>query len=267
MNSQGKLYQTVLITGASGGIGLELAKLFAADGYHLILVARSKQKLEEIAADFSKRFGVSTKVISKDLSRVESCREIYEELSREKICVDVLVNNAGFGGYGDFCTTDLEHETRMIHLNIVSLVHLTKLFLKDMIQNKQGRVLNVASTAAFQPGPLMSIYYATKAFVLSFSEAITNELEGTGVTVTTLCPGPTETNFRTAAGMQKSMLFSKHLNMPSSEVARLGYEGMKRGEVIVIPGFKNRLIVQLVRIAPRSYIRKMIRKVQEARRN
>ena len=267
MNSPTENQKKALITGASGGIGLELAKLFAADGYNLVLVARSKDKLQEIARDFEDCFKISVKIISKDLSVIDSCKEIYDELIREKIRVDVLVNNAGSGTWGNFWETDTAQELKMMNLNILSLVYLTKLFVKDMIKNKQGRILNVASTAAFQPGPLMAVYYASKAFVLSFSEAIANETRGTGVTVTALCPGPTETNFRAAAGMQKSMLFSKHLNLPPALVARAGYEGMKRGNVIVVPGFKNRMIIQLLRVSPRGFVRDAVRKVQEARRN
>ncbi len=266
MNSPNKSTSTVLVTGASGGIGLEIAKLFAADGYSLVLVARSKDKLEEVARDLKRCFGVEVKLIFQDLSVVENCRKVYEEITRDGIRVDVLVNNAGAGTWGDFWKTDLEIEMQNMRLNMLSLVYLTKLFLKDMIQNQRGKILNVASTAAFQPGPLMAVYYASKAFVLSFSEALSNETRATGVTVTALCPGPTDTNFRAAAGMQKSMLFSKHLNLPASEVARAGYEGMKRGKAIVVPGFKNRLVIQLLRIAPRGFVRNAVRKMQEARR-
>ena len=262
-----KLRETVLITGASSGIGLELAKLFAGGGRDLVLVARSKDKLDGLAKELTARHGVTVRVLVYDLSIVENCRLVHDELKRERVRVDVLVNNAGFGGYGDFWSTDLAHETRMMNLNMVSLVHLTKWFLPDMIQNGRGAVLNVASTAAFQPGPLMSIYYATKSFVLSFSEALSNETRGTGVTVTALCPGPTNTNFREAAGMKKSMLFSKHLNVSVETVARAGYEGLKQGKTIVIPGFKNRLIVQLLRVFPRNFVTNSVRKVQEARRD
>ncbi len=266
MNPAENKNRTALITGGSGGIGLELAKLFAADGYSLILVSRTKDALEKIAEDFRKQYGITVKTIAKDLSRVESCREIYDQTVREGLRIDVLVNNAGAGTWGEFYATDLGRETEIMNLNVVSLVHLTKLFLKDMIQNRQGKILNVASTAAFQAGPLMAVYYASKAFVLSFSEAIANETRGTGVSVSALCPGPTDTNFRAAAGMKKSMLFSRHLNLPSEAVARAGYEGMKRGKEIVIPGFKNRLVVQMLRVMPRKFVVNSVRKMQEARR-
>lgn len=255
-----------LVTGASGGIGLELAKLFAADRHDLVLVARSTDKLEAIAREFSAKHGIRARVFTADLSDPSACDRLYEAVRAEGLVVDTLVNNAGFGGYGDFWQTDLEHETRMMNLNVVSLVRLTKLFLRDMVRERRGRVLNVASTAAFQPGPLMAIYYATKAFVLSFSEAIADEARGTGVTVTALCPGPTDTGFRAAAGMKKSMLFSKHLNLPAGIVARQGYDGMKKGKTIVIPGFRNRLVATLVRFAPRKNVVRAVRKVQEARR-
>ena len=258
--------KTVLITGASGGIGLELARLFAADGHDLVLVARSAEGLERARRELESKFKISVTAISKDLSDTQACRRLYDKVTGLGLRVETLVNNAGSGAYGDFWTTDLDAEIRMMNLNMVSLVHLTKLFLKDMIPTRRGRILNVASTAAFQPGPLMAVYYATKAFVLSFSEALANETRGAGITVTALCPGPTDTNFRAAAGMKKSMLFSRHLNLPPGEVARAGYEGMKRGKTIVIPGFKNRLIVQLLRVVPRELVTRMVRKAQEARR-
>ncbi len=258
--------QTVLVTGASGGIGLELAKLFAADGFDLVLVSRSEKALNVLAGDLQKKHGITAKVIAKDLSRVESCRELYDECARSGIRVDILVNNAGFGGWGNYWETDLESETRMMDLNMISLAQLTKLFLKGMVERRHGRILNVASTAAFQPGPLMAVYYATKAFVLSFSEAIAEELKDTGVKVTVLCPGPTETNFRKAAGMKKSMLFSKHLNMDVTFVAKTGYTDLMKGKVLSIPGFKNRLVMQSLRLAPRAFIRSSVKKMQEARK-
>lgn len=260
------LKQTVLITGASSGIGLEFAKLFAADGFNLVLVSRSEKALNDLAVDLKTRYDITAKVIVKDLSRAESCREVYDECVRRGIHIDILVNNAGFGGWGNYWETDLDSETRMMNLNMISLAQLTKLFLKSMVQQRRGKILNVASTAAFQPGPLMAVYYATKAFVLSFSEAISNELEGTGVTVTALCPGPTETNFKTTARMERSMLYSHHLKMDAASVARIGYQDLMKGRVISIPGFKNRLVTQLVRFSPRSAVRSFVRRIQEARR-
>lgn len=256
---------TALITGASSGIGLELAKLFAADGHDLVLVARSTDALKDLAADLEKRHRVRVTVIPKDLSRIESCREIYEECREAGLRISFLVNNAGFGGWGPFWKTDFGRETEMMNLNMISLATLTKFFLKDMVEANEGKIFNVASTAAFQPGPLMAVYYATKAFVLSFSEALAEELKETRVTVTALCPGPTDTNFKNAAGMEKSMLFSKHLKMDVGSVAKAGYEGMKAGKVIVVPGFKNSAIAKIVRLIPRSLVRASVRKMQEAR--
>ena len=258
--------QTVLITGASGGIGLELATLFERNGHDLVLVARSKDKLDEAASAFQSHHGITVHTIVHDLSRTDSARALYEEVRRRGISIDVLINNAGAGTWGEFWQTDLARETEILQLNVVSLVQLTKLFLQDMIKNRNGKILNVASTAAFQAGPLMAVYYASKALVLSFTEALANETRGSGVTVCALCPGPTETNFRSAAGMKKSMLFSRHLNLPSTEVARVGYEGLKRGKTVIIPGFKNRLIVQMLRLLPRSFTVDSVRKMQEARR-
>lgn len=255
-----------LITGASSGIGREFAKLFAADGHDLVLVARSRESLHVLAAALQTKHGIQAYVMVKDLACVESCGEIYDECHRLNIPVTHLVNNAGFGGWGNYWETDLESETRMMNLNMISLACLTKLFLKGMVERRHGRILNVASTAAFQPGPLMAVYYATKAFVLSFSEAISNELEGTGVTVTALCPGPTDTNFKAAAGMERSMLFSNHLKMDAADVAKTGYRDLMRGQVISIPGFKNRLVTQIVRFSPRSAVRSFVRRIQEARR-
>jgi uncharacterized protein len=258
--------QTALITGASGGIGLDLAREFAKDGYNLVLVARSKDKLEALATDFTKQYTISVAVIAKDLSKASVPDELYNELKTLGIQIDTLVNNAGFGTYGKFTDTSLEQELQAMRLNMVALTHLSKLFVKDMVARKNGKILNVASTAAFQPGPLMAVYYATKAYVLSFSEAIANELEGTGVTVTVLCPGPTESGFQERAAMQESKLLQKGgimRIMTSPEVARQGYEATKRGQVLVIPGFTNRLGAFLPRLTPRKLTTRIARSMQE----
>jgi short-subunit dehydrogenase len=258
--------QTALVTGASGGIGLELARLFAADGYDLVLVARSKDKLTQISEELGAQFKVSAHVLMKDLARAESPREIFAELEAAGVSVDVLVNNAGFGSYGLFAEADERAQLEMLQVNVVALTHLTKLFLTGMIARGRGRVLNVASTAAFQPGPLMAVYYATKAYVLSFSEAIANELAGTGVSVTALCPGPTETGFVAAAGMEKSKLFEANV-MDARTVALAGYRGMREGKAIVIPGLRNNIMARSVGFAPRSLVTKIVRRVQETRNN
>ena len=254
--------ETALITGASSGIGLDLARLFAKDGNDVILVARSEGKLRGIAADFERDFGVTAHVIVADLAKPDAPQTLVAQLP---VDVDVLVNNAGFGVTGPFVETDLAKELEMIQVNVVALTHLTKLLLPPMIGRRRGRVLNVASTAAFQPGPLMAVYYATKAYVLSFSEAIADELRDSGVTVTALCPGPTETGFAAIADMTTTRLFNIAKPMGSAEVARAGYEGMKRGRRVVIPGLKNKLLTQSIRVSPRRMVTTIVRKLQESR--
>lgn len=258
--------KTVLITGPTAGIGYELAKLFAKDGHELILVARNKQRLDEIKEKFEKRYSVPVKIIDKDLSKPSAPQEIFDVLKKDSQPVDILVNNAGFGNYGFFSETDLQAELEMIQLNIASLTHLTKLFLKPMIRNGSGRILNVASTAAFQPGPLMAVYYASKAYVLSFSEALANELNGTGVTVTALCPGPTRTEFQKRAEIEGTPLVSGNLIMDAETVAKEGYQALMKGKAVIIPGFKNKAIVFSVRLSPRAFVTKMVRSIQERKK-
>ena len=258
--------KTALITGASSGIGYELAKCFAADGVNLVLVARDVARLNPIASELQSTFKVSAKTIAADLSRAVAPAEIYRETGRASLAIDYLVNNAGFGAGGAFEDTDLQTELDMMQVNIVSLVHLTKLYLQDMQSRGSGGILNVASTAAFQPGPLMSIYYASKAFVLSFTEAIADELRGTGITVTALCPGPTATDFQRRAHIEHIRLTksSPMGMMTASEVAKIGYRGFLKGKVIVIPGLMNKIGVQSVRISPRAAVRRVTRKLQES---
>jgi uncharacterized protein len=258
--------KTALITGASGGIGLDLAREFAKDGYNLVLVARSKDKLEAIAADFAKQYNISATVIAKDLARTSAPDELYNDIKTQGIQIDALVNNAGFATYGKFVEIPLERELQEMQLNMVTLTHLSKLFGKDMVARRNGKILNVASTAAFQPGPLMAVYYATKAYVLSFSEALANEFEGTGVTVTVLCPGPTESGFQERAAMQESKLVQKGgmmRMMTSAEVAAQGYEAAKRGQTVIIPGFANQMGTLLPRFLPRNMVTRTVRNMQE----
>jgi uncharacterized protein len=258
--------QTALITGASGGIGLDLAREFAKDGYNLVLVARSKDKLVSIANDFAKQYNISATVIAKDLSKASAPDELYSELKTQGVQIDALVNNAGFGTYGKFVETPTEQELQIMQLNMVALTHLSKLFAKDMVTRKNGKILNVASTAAFQPGPLMAVYYASKAYVLSFSEALANELEGTGVTVTVLCPGPTASGFQERAAMQESKLVQKGGMVPmmtSEDVAAQGYQATKRGQSVVIPGFMNQMGTLMSRFLPRKTVTRIIRGMQE----
>ncbi|HZT59203.1 MAG TPA: SDR family oxidoreductase [Pyrinomonadaceae bacterium] len=255
---------TALVTGASGGIGLELARLFAEDGHDLVLVARSADKLSSLADELKDKHNVRVRVLPADLARPEAAREIFDELQREGFSVDALVNNAGVGSYGLFAETDLQTELDLLQINVVALTHLTKLFLPAMIARRRGYLMQVASTAAFQPGPLMAVYYASKAYVLHFSEALSNETEGTGVIVSALCPGPTETGFVAAAGMEESKLFDRG-PMTAREVAEAGYRGMLEGKRIVIPGFRNALVAHAVGLLPRGLVTKVVRGIQERR--
>ncbi len=244
---------TALITGASSGIGYELAKVFAHEGYDLVLVARSEDKLLERAGEISTSSGVTVTVMVSDLSLPAGPIEVCRELDCHDIPVDVLVNNAGFGLHGYFAATDWQQELAMISTNVISLTRLTKLLLPAMLARGSGKILNVASTAAFQPGPLMAVYYATKAYAWSFSEALRDELRGSGVSVTTLCPGPTRTNFARRASAQHVRLFRGPLSDPA-EVARAGYAGLMRHRALVIPGWRNRLGYWLARVLPRSWV-------------
>jgi uncharacterized protein len=247
---------TALITGASAGIGLELARVFAREGYALVLVARNQKRLEQLAAELKP---ASVQVIAKDLSLPDAPQELHRAVPN----VDVLVNNAGFGVYGKFAQTSLSEELNLIQLNMNVPVILTKLYLAGMLSRRNGRILNVASTAAFQAGPLMSIYYASKAFLLSFSEAIGNELAGSGVTVTALCPGPTATEFQERSKIQNVALAKHGRMMDARSVAEAGYRGMIAGKPVVIPGAMNKLLVQTVRVSPRAMVTKIVRKLQE----
>lgn len=212
---------TALVTGASSGIGLELARVLARHGHNLVLVARDEIRLNEIARELGKENYVTVKVIARDLSNESAPTDIYNLLHNESVSVDILVNCAGTATLGLFAKADLASQMRMIHVNALALTALTHLFLKDMLNRGRGRILNVASTAAFQPGPLMAVYYATKAYVLSFSEAITNEVSGSGVTVTALCPGPTITGFQVKTGTDQTRLFhSRMLDILSGNSCR-----------------------------------------------
>jgi short-subunit dehydrogenase len=249
--------KTALITGASSGIGLELARLFARDGYRLVLVARNRGALRALGDELQAQYQIDVRISPKDLAHPASPVELYQELQEAGVVLDVLVNNAGFGGRGPFLKTDWNNEAEMMQVNIVALAHLTKLFLPQ-IRAREGKVMNVASVAAFLPGPYMSVYYASKAFVLSFSEALAEELRGTGTTVTCLCPGPVETGFQKRAGSEASGLARSPLLVDVVEVARAGYEGMKQGNRLVIPGWKNRVAVESLRVSPRSMVTRMV---------
>jgi short-subunit dehydrogenase len=254
---------TALITGASGGIGYEFAKLLANDCSTIVLVARSADKLQELKKELVSISRASVIVIAKDLSQPEAAEEIYQELKKENIAVDILINNAGIGSSGNFADTDWQKESAMITLNVATLTHLTKLFVKGMVERKNGKIVNVASTAAFQPGPLMAVYYASKAYVLSFSEAIADELKGTGVQVTTLCPGPTATGFAKGANIERSRLFKLLPPAKPAEVARYGYEAMKKGKTLAVHGMINKIIALSVRFSPRSVILAIVRRLND----
>lgn len=254
--------KTALITGASGGIGYELALLFARDGYDCILVARSQDKLKELAERLEREHRVKTLVLAKDLARPSAVDEIYEEVTAASMHVDVLVNNAGFPVFGLFNETNLQIELEMLQVNVVALTALSKLFLKGMVQRRTGRILNLASTAAFLPGPLMAVYYASKAYVLSFSQALSNELRGTGVTVTALSPGPTRTGFQKRGVMEDSRLVQGQI-ADAATVALAGYRGLMAGKTIVIPGFSNKLIPWVVRLSPRGVVTRVVHRMQE----
>jgi short-subunit dehydrogenase len=253
--------QTALITGASGGIGYELAKLFANDHYNLVLVARSAHKLTQFADELQRQCSISAKAVPLDLTAAPAPQFLFDQLQREGIAVDILVNNAGYGVLGEFAKVPREESLGQIQLNVTALTHLTKLFLGAMIERHSGKILNVASTAGFQAGPLMAVYYATKAYVISFSEALANELRGSGVTVTCLCPGPTDTNLQERAGMENTRLVKTLRPMDSKTVARDGYRGLMAGKTLVISGFRNWLVAESVRFSPRKLVTAISRKV------
>ena len=253
-----------LVTGASSGIGLELAKLFARDGHDLVLVARREAQLQELAAALTDRYAVRVTVIAADLADSSAPAEIARRVAAAGLDVRFLVNNAGFGLTGEFTRTDVTTELRMIEVNITALTHLTKLFLPGLVAQHQGAILNVASTAGFVPGPLMAVYYATKAYVISVSEALAEETRHSGVTVTVLCPGSTRTEFQERAGVD---LEAGRVRGPwvaeAASVARAGYVGMLRGKRLVIPGLVNKAMVLATRVVPRGLLARAMRRVLE----
>lgn len=251
-----------LITGASSGIGYELALAFARDRYNLVLVARNQEKLAQVADQLRQEFGIAVKIIALDLALPTSPQEIFQLVQQDAIAIDTLVNNAGFATYGLFSETDIASELQMLQVNVVALTHLTKLFVREMVKRKAGKILNIASTAAFQPGPLMAVYYASKAYVLSFSEALANELQDFGITVTALCPGPTASGFQKRARMEKSKLVSNQKIMDAATVAQAGYRGLMQGQTVVVPGLKNQILAASVRFMPRNVVTNIVRNMQ-----
>ncbi len=250
--------ETILITGASSGIGLELAKCFAGDGCRLVLVARNQAALDTLAEELRQKNKIEVIVLPADLALPDAPRRIFEELAVRKISMDVLVNNAGFGLHGSFAELPLQRQLEIIKVNVMALVELTGLFLPAMIQRRSGGILNVGSVAGFVPGPNMAIYYATKAFVQSYSEALAEELDGKGVTVNVLCPGPTTTNFGNVARGNKAR-FVQSKAMTAEAVARYGHRAFRSGKVIAVPGLKNKTLVFALRGMPRSAARKLIK--------
>ncbi len=252
-----------LITGASTGIGRELALLCARNGFDVVLVARSRPMLESLAAEIQTSTKQSATVFEVDLSKPEAAYSLFETVSRAGLTVDMLINNAGFGLLGHIWELDAKRQSQMVGLNVGALTDLTRLFLPGMIARRSGHILNIASTAAFQPGPLMAVYYATKAYVVSFSEAVHNEAKEFGVKVACLCPGPTKTEFAERAQMNSTKLFSSGMVMSAAEVAAIGYRGMIKGKPLVIAGRMNAVGAFLTRFAPLSLTAAMARKVQE----
>lgn len=252
--------ETALITGASSGLGWELARLFAADGSDLILTARRVERLEALAAELRAGHGVHVRVIGLDLSRPGAARELFQQATADGAAVDVLVNNAGFGKLARFQDLPLETYTAMLELNVAALTELTRLFLPPMLARRRGAILNVASTASFQPGPHAAVYYASKAYVRSFSEALAEELRGSGVTVTALCPGPTKTGFGEDSAMEGTLLF--RYAMEAAPVALAGYRALRRGRTVVITGLGNQLLALSSKLSPAWVVRKVVKWLQ-----
>ena len=253
-----------LVTGASGGIGEALARTLAAKGHDLVLVARSADKLQNLADELISAQKISAQIISADLGVPGAGHALATTLTDRGIVIDVLVNNAGFADFGEFHLADPRKLDSMISLNICTLTELMRELVPGMVARKSGRVLNVASTAAFMPGPLMAVYYATKAYVLSVSEAVAEELNGTGVTVTALCPGPTESGFQAVAAMENSKLIKGRKIMDSQTVAELGVKAMLAGKPMIVTGFKNKLQAMSPKFTPRRLIPAMVKRAQAA---
>jgi short-subunit dehydrogenase len=246
---------TALVTGASSGIGLEIARLLAKD-YDLVLAARSADKLEQLASELG-----NARVVAVDLIDPDGSRKLIAEVPS----VDVLINNAGFAEYGPFAEANEQRLEDMIELNVTALTRLARAYLPGMLERGSGKIMNVASTASFQPGPLMAVYYATKAYVLSLSEALAEETRGSGVTVTALCPGPTTTNFQATANMEKSRLVNERMLAKADDVAKYGVKAMNKGDVVAVPGFMNKFVATSVRFSPRPVVRRLVHKIQDAK--
>ena len=257
--------QTAVVTGAASGLGYELTLLLAKDKYDLVLVDVANDKLVEVKYNIEKKYNCNVQIIEADLSKTNSAEFVYKQLKNKTITV--LINNAGFGVFGSFINTSWEREANMLNLHIITVTHLTKLVLKDMVKRNAGKILNVSSLAAFMPGPMMALYYASKSYVLSFSEAIANELKGTGVSVTALCPGQTNTGFQKVVSHSASdNKINFNIACPK-KVARYGYNAMHKGKVVAVPGFFNKFLSNVPRFLTRKRVRSIVRSIQNKNRN
>ncbi|WP_369715375.1 SDR family NAD(P)-dependent oxidoreductase [Leptotrichia sp. HSP-536] len=260
--------KTVLITGASSGIGYELAKVYAENNNNLILVARRKDRLEKLKKEILEKNNskINVLILEKDLGKANASFELYQEVKKHNIDVDVLINNAGIGIHGEFSKilwADMYKNNSLINLNIRTVVELTKLYLDDFLQKNKGEILNVASIASFFPGPIMATYYASKAFVFSFTEAIREEVAYSNIKIGTLCPGPTATEFEKSPNMEKSTMFAKLKIMTAKKVAQITYRDFEKGKNIIIPGTLNKITVFIARFLPRKTITKIAKRMQE----
>ncbi len=252
--------ETVLITGASSGLGMGLAKLFAADGSDLVLVARREDRLIELANELKAEHGIEVHVLPKDLSKKSAPKEIFSHLKKEKIQIDVVVNNAGFGNKGTIAELDADLQMDMLQVNAAALTHLTSLFLPGIVERGYGGILNVGSLAGFQPGPNLAVYYATKAYVLSYTEALAEEITNPNIKISCLAPGPVRTEFGEKSDLEDSLLFKMSL-LDMEPVVEAGYQGFRKGKTIVIPGIKQQIVPFLNRFTPRILVRKIAKKL------
>jgi short-subunit dehydrogenase len=256
-----------LITGASSGIGYEFAKIYANNGYSLVLVARNQQKLETIKKELEANHIISVICLAYDLSQTEQVVALFNELKNRDLLIERLINNAGIGDFGFFHESNWNRLYEMIQVNVTSLTQLSYLLIPEMLKHKKGKILNVASTAAFQPGPCMAVYYATKAYVLHFSEALSIELLGTGITVTVLCPGPTNTQFQLNAHMQSPKVFSWQTIPSAKSVAEFGFSAVEKNKIVAVHGIFNRCIVLVVSLLPRRLVLSLMKHIQFSRRD
>jgi uncharacterized protein len=255
--------ETALITGAASGIGLALAREFAKHGHNLILTSRVRSELRDVAGDLTSKYNIEVGTIAADLLDPQGPEQLFDAIRREAVLVDILVNNAGFGLRGRFWEIPVDNQMNIVRLNIEAVVRMTHLFLPQMIRRNQGRIMNTASVAGFEPGPLLAVYHASKAFVLSFTEALATELEDTKVTATALCPGPTDTDFFPKAGMMETKAFQKAHVMAPQEVAELAYKGLMRGDRTIVAGGSNKALVFARRFLTEGAQAKMNKKFYE----